>query len=561
MRVELSYLGRSQVSSLTDGLQLSFAPNLARPRVFFDGEVKSPLRYREAMSALHAVVVSDLRFTKRSGGEAYKAWLAAEKRREEAIRRGAADSAKVKALSESPGAPPPGLEKRFRQLHRRYWDARISWTNDLIRNDPELWRALVPCDPVITVAPDVVFFEGFAKDESSYGCLLVDRDAFEAGAVEGLGTTNVDYSMALYESFQTLRTYRRTRLVVDPTGFDVEVEGREDHREEKIDLPPSWLRGFGQLSAAMALPSRTVTLDPGTIYSILTFLKRNREKSGPRSLVFELTPGRPAKIVLEPWNHTLISTAGLYDGPRPETIKVWGRRRLAALARTLPLAERVDVRLLGTGLPSLWSVVMGEMRFVLGLSGWTVNDWTSGAGLDLLAGFVEPDPLLASTLATHLAKVRSATTDELVRACAADRPKIGAALHLLAKQGQVIYDFAHGLHRYRPILSVALSESVIGPEPEELRGAKELLAGQRVRVRRSEVAAGLRIFTGDAGGREVELGLDADGVMKKGRCDCSHYFKNKLKQGPCRHLLALRMVAMDGAEPRAPQAEGARRWS
>ncbi|MEZ4309869.1 MAG: hypothetical protein R3F14_17665 [Polyangiaceae bacterium] len=35
-----------------------------------------------------------------------------------------------------------------------------------------------------------------------------------------LGTTNVDYSLALYEHFQTLRTYRPTRLLVDPSGFE-----------------------------------------------------------------------------------------------------------------------------------------------------------------------------------------------------------------------------------------------------------------------------------------------------------------------------------------------------
>ena len=147
----------------------------------------------------------------------------------------------------------PNLESDFRRMHRIYWDARVRWANELARNDPELFRHLVPCDPVVTVAPDVVFFECFSKDESAYGCLTVDRDALRAGEA-GLGTTNVDYSLALYEHFQTLRSYRPTRLLVDPTGFEVKVEGRDDYREEKIDLPPSWLRGFGQLQAAMTLP-------------------------------------------------------------------------------------------------------------------------------------------------------------------------------------------------------------------------------------------------------------------------------------------------------------------
>ena len=47
------------------------------------------------------------------------------------------------------------------------------------------------------------------------------------------------------------------------------MEGSDDYREEKIDLPPSWLRGFGQLQAAMTLPSRRVELPVETVYSIL----------------------------------------------------------------------------------------------------------------------------------------------------------------------------------------------------------------------------------------------------------------------------------------------------
>ena len=112
-------------------------------------------------------------------------------------------------------------------------------------HDPELWRLLMPCDPVITVAPDVLFFECFSADESSYGCLTVDREAFAGERDVALGTTNVDYSWALYEHFQLLRSYRETRFLVDPAGFEVATTGQADgYREEKIDLPPSWLRGL-----------------------------------------------------------------------------------------------------------------------------------------------------------------------------------------------------------------------------------------------------------------------------------------------------------------------------
>ncbi len=62
MKMLLQYLGRSETRQLGGGQVLSFAPNLARSRVFWNGELRDPLSFREAISALHEVVVGDLRF-------------------------------------------------------------------------------------------------------------------------------------------------------------------------------------------------------------------------------------------------------------------------------------------------------------------------------------------------------------------------------------------------------------------------------------------------------------------------------------------------------------------
>ena len=104
-----------------------------------------------------------------------------------------------------------------------------------MKHDPELWRLLVPCDPVFTVAPDCLFFECFSADESSYGCLTVDRSAFAHERDVALGTTNVDYSWTLYEHFQRMRSYRETRFLVDPAGFEVRAEcgGRLSRGEDR----------------------------------------------------------------------------------------------------------------------------------------------------------------------------------------------------------------------------------------------------------------------------------------------------------------------------------------
>ncbi len=51
---------------------------------------------------------------------------------------------------------------------------------------------------------------------------------------------------------------RETRFAIDPTGFEVAIDQAGGYREEKIALPPGWLRGFMQLQAAMSLPMRRV---------------------------------------------------------------------------------------------------------------------------------------------------------------------------------------------------------------------------------------------------------------------------------------------------------------
>lgn len=546
MKVSLAYLGRSAVHGGPYRSQIAFAPNLSRDRVFFDGKLRDPLRFREAISALHDVVIGDLRPPKKDR-TAHAAHLAQKQEEELELRARIAKREEDGALAKLPKTPPANLEAEFRRLHAIYWTQRRAWARELMQHDPQLFRHLVPCDPIVTVAPDSVFFECFAKDESSYGCLFLERDGFEGPQDASLGTTNVDYSLALYEHFQTLRTYRDTRLKVDPEGFEVEVAGRGDYREEKIDLPPSWLRGFGQISAATALPSRKVVLPVETVYSILAHLRRHREKQGPRAIRFVLAPGAPPELVLEPWDLRIASHGPRYEGERAEEIKVWGRRRLAPLARILPLADRVEVELLGSGLPSIWTACCGELRFVLALSGWTANDWTSGGNLALLSGTWQPDARTIDAVTEVLRRDRTASASELSRATGRDEGAVRAAMHRLSEQGQAIYDFAAGAYRYRQVVDVALGEAELGPEPPELTKGRELFVGRAVKIVRDEaLEKGRRLVMATVGGKECESIFDADGVMSRARCGCSHFYQFKLKKGPCRHLLALRLSATVG---------------
>lgn len=539
------YAGSSSVISRGVAQEIRFAPNLSREPVSFDAELKSPLRFREAISALHDVVISDLRFEKRDK-TAYEAWKKQEQERERLVRQQAMQDARARIAEKHQIAVESGFQREYDIARKKYWSLRDEYAKYLQKHDPDLLRQLMPSDPVITVARDAVLFECFSKDESAYGCLSVSRvEGFASTGHLKLGTTNIDFSPQLYEQFQTLRTYRPTRFSVDPEGFSVREAQSIAHREEKIDLPTSWLRGFMKLQAAMTMPTTPVRIPRETLYSVLAFLKRNKAKKSPRALRFELEQGQPIRLVLEPWEKAFECFGRTYDGPPTTPIRIWGTRRLLALGRLLPLMDEVEVHLLASGLPSFWVARLGEMNFTLGLSGWTTNDFSKGSALDLLAPPRAASPQLIEQIANALKKHRMMRLPDLQRELnEPDTPLVSAGLRHLAQTGQVIFDLASDVYRYRQIMAQPLGEKELGPEDPELSAARKLIAGEKVDLTDRQDGPNLtRAIIGKAEGTPVEILVDADDGIKRGKCLCGFYKQYGLRNGPCRHMIALRFRA------------------
>jgi hypothetical protein len=542
MNLTMSYLGRSGLRETGGGERiLQMAPNLQRDAVAFDAPLTEPLRFREAISALHDIVINDLTFQPRDK-TAYQQWRKDQANHELAIAAEARDRTR-KQLQAKAGEKPSGdLKRNYNTALNRYWKSRRQLNDYLRKENEQLWRKLMPFDPVITVADDVVFFECFSTDESSYGCLTVERHAcFGATYQAKLGTTNVDYSWDLYNNFQSLRTYRQTRFNIDPEGFRVQTSQREDYHEEKIELPDGWLRGFMQLQSAMGLPMRRVTLSVAAVYSLLAFLKRNKARTSPRAIRFELVEGRAPRMVLEPWEKEIVSHGTKYTGPTDEPLRIWGRRRLLTLARLLPLAESVDVYLLGTGLPSFWVVRLGNMRLTLGLSGWTANDWTRGSAVQMLLPPNSPTESLVAKTAERLSNDRSASLQELSQKMNSPLSETASALNQLALRGQVIHDLHQGVFRWRQVLPMALSDREMGPPHPEVVGAGQLLAAGKVQIGTQEPGPrGGLIVAGKVENQNCEALINGDGIVRKGKCKCSWHFKFGIRNGPCRHIQAMR---------------------
>jgi hypothetical protein len=92
MEFNYAYKGHTSVSDRGASTQMSFSPDLKRPPTYFIGELRQNVAFREAISALHDVVVSDLRFQPKDK-TAYKEWRAKQDEldidwQDEAVARG-----------------------------------------------------------------------------------------------------------------------------------------------------------------------------------------------------------------------------------------------------------------------------------------------------------------------------------------------------------------------------------------------------------------------------------------------------------------------------------------
>ncbi len=541
MLFDYAYKGNSSVASSSAETSMSFVPDASREPTYFVGNLRQKLEFREAISALHDVVVSDLRF-KPKDKTAYKEWAA---------QREQIDWQSVAVQRAEVAAKISGLQGELTDLNSRksarwqpFYNARAAYYKFLYEKFRDMWFVL---DPVITVHPDEVFFECFSEDESSYGRLGANYEVFENVREFECGTTNIDYSAALYDEFQKIRTYKQTKFEIDPSGFEVSTTNENAFKEVKIDLPDSWVRGFLQVSSAMSLPTVKFDLHPLDVHNICFILRRKKEKMSPRSMRYILTPNEPVKIILEPWNIEINCARTRFEGAESHDIRVWGRRRILILERLISVAKKFTVHLLGTGLPSFYIADLGDLNFTLGLSGWTANDWSKAGNFDLLAPRGATDEFTKQIVFDALKKDWFATPDQLSEKLNLDRATVLGALSAYTQAGRAIYDLDKGVYRARELSREPLPFEKLRFANEREESATRFLTEKAVLVRKHQLkqdgALELAGTIKDKGQNiEVLFLMDGDGRIVNAHCSCHFFRVNKLYLGPCEHILALRLA-------------------
>ena len=326
----------------------------------------------------------------------------------------------------------------------------------------------------------------------------------------------------------------------------MQTSNEEAFKEVKIDLPDSWVRGFLQVSSAMTLAATSFDLHPMDIYSICLLLRRFKEKHGPRSLRYLLTPGQPVKIVLEPWGKEIVCARSIYTGSSRQEIRTWGRRRLLILERLIPVAKKFTVHLLGTGLPAFYVADLYDMNFTLGLSGWTSNDWSHAGNFDLLAPRMDSPEPVKQQVFKELKNHWFATPQQLADALSIDRAVAAGALGVYTQAGRVMYDLNKNVYRLRELSREPLPFEKLRFNNEREALAAQIKLAQELRFTEKQLPEDAIELSGTIKAKKktynTKMVIDADEKLQSAHCDCSFYIENKLYKGPCEHILAIRQA-------------------
>ncbi|WP_299253104.1 SWIM zinc finger family protein [uncultured Lacinutrix sp.] len=538
MQFNYKYGGSSSVNNGVSATDVSFAPDTLREPTFFVGTLDKKIPFREAISALHHVVVADFNFQPKDNTE-YLAWLKSQE--EIWLAEASSDLSKLQTEIHNVRSQLEGLRKERDVIMKPYYKAQRNYFNYLYKRDMDAWMVL---DPVITVHPDQVFFECFSKDESVYGKLSCGYDVFNNISDFKCGTTNIDYSKKLYEEFQKIRTYKETDFKIDPKGFDVKTTGEGNYREVKIDLPDSWVRGFLQVSTAMTSKKVSFELEAIDIANFISVLKRNKERKGPRSIKYILKPGEPIVAVFEPWNIEVVCKQSIYKGDSAQEIRVWGRRRILLLERLLPITDRFTVHLLGNGMPSFYTAhLTSEMYFTLGLSGWTANDWTQSSQLDLLSPRGQVPATTMQSVYLELRKHWFASEAEIAKTMNLDVSVVNKSLETFTQAGKVIFDLKNKVYRIRELKREGIDLESLRFSSETDKEAYKLMEQNAVsdlKVENRNDKITLKSIVSNK--YKVVTTIDNDLKIVDGSCTCSYYYENKMTKGPCEHILATRIT-------------------
>lgn len=473
----------------------------ARPHTEIKATVQRPALFRDGLRVLGDVLRSDLRHQAQDRAD-YLAYLL----------------------------------KQGKRANQAVWDAQKAF---LATKYGEAIQQEAPLDPLFSVSAHGIRIEVFSRDESTYAQLYLKAGYGYQAELLTAGTSHVRFTPPLMEALAGIRSYRSLTLHghSSPAG-----------EPKTVRVPYRWLRAFGQVQAASTLPAEHVQLRPVDLYNVLLSLRLRKAKTAPRALRYELVPGESPRLVLEPWEQVLPASGQPYQGAVPQVVRTWGRQRLNLLGRLLPHTKAVDVYLLGAGLPAFYVLDLGAATLTLALSGWTDSGWAGIATFDLFAPGNNADEVLAKRLVNQVTEGPQ-TLDGLTETLRQPRQTVRQALLGELLKGTVVHDIASGLFHHRPLTAQPLDLDQLRYRDAREEQAHRLLAlNEQVQLTRlHDLGLEGTAIDGEVQDRQAHrqyqtsFTLDREGRTVKASCTCHDFRRAGLKQGPCPHMIALRL--------------------
>ncbi|MFG2005422.1 SWIM zinc finger family protein [Spirillospora sp. NPDC048911] len=366
-------------------------------------------------------------------------------------------------------------------------------------------------DPVVTCNGDRLRMESFSACCGVYARLDVLEGALD-GDVVALGTTNVDVNGPLREALARVGGADPLHLAVGDDGLAVTtLDGAVV--EKKVPLPERWLRGFAEVQV------------------IAAGFDLRAELTGPEAIRFLRSLPRGARDVL--WATPAGRGLRLSSRPSPGSVCLPGPERLRTMLPLLRFARALRTygpAVAGGSGPvaSAWELELPGMRYVLTLSP-EVRRGFSGEGAVLDALITDEAAGDADLIGALLAFEPRVEPDLLAERAGVDRARVKAALTQLGTSGRVGYDTAEAAHFHRELPYDPDRVAAMNPR---LRSAHALVDEGAVDF----TADGLAVVTVD--GRPRQVRFDGDRVS----CTCPWWADHRGGRGPCKHVLAARIV-------------------
>ena len=366
-------------------------------------------------------------------------------------------------------------------------------------------------DPVMTAGGDRLRCESFSACNGVHARLDLLGTGLDGGEI-GFGTTNVDINAPLRSALANVHRNEMLHLSVGRDDFVVSTP-EASHMERKVELPDRWVRGFAEIPGLAAGMAHFASIKGPGIGQFLSTLPAAQ----PGRTVFLLPTGRGLREVTT---------------PKSTTMTLAGTGRLVAARRVARFATQLDIFKHGNG-ASGWVFRLPGADFTLVLSPAPWRGFSGEGGiLEALAAPGAEDA--GAAVLEFLCWQPVISTGVLQTRTGLAAHRITQGLAHLGASGKVGFDLVEGAYFHRELPLDA--ERTVKDYPR-LAAARRIAANGGV-IRHDtywEVPAGV--------GTYVHKIWEVDGSY---RCTCAWWHEHQGSRGPCKHVLAVQLVSLDG---------------